>query len=331
VLLSLIITIPPYANGQYGWDDLEQDCWYTSTEKKDRLAWQIATQIVWMALIVIAELFAVFRVFLYMLRHHMKFKRCFKPTDLSEELGHNTYHLPHGETMTRQTTLNNRASVVPPQMSSQVIYSQKYRSIIIRIGLYPLISCLINFLSVATILHSTLSNGINDQTDYNVLLLSDFLYGCRPIIYALLAATDPALIRGVKTLYINLRRGPIASRVTSSRKKRKLHHGNPVSVQVELSIISDGPVDLPPTLHLMNRKPNDAGQLWSPTSKGVGGEAVRDPRKPCPWDLERDTGIDACPSRAGSSSRYPLRGESQSSSDDTVGSCTERDWFKKHL
>jgi hypothetical protein len=71
VLLSLIITIPPYANGQYGWDDLEQDCWYTSTEKKDRLAWQIATQIVWMALIVVAELFAVFSVFLYMLRHHV--------------------------------------------------------------------------------------------------------------------------------------------------------------------------------------------------------------------------------------------------------------------
>ncbi|KAK1215837.1 hypothetical protein PQX77_021538 [Marasmius sp. AFHP31] len=57
----------------------------------------------------------------------------------------------------------------------RVIKAMRYRSMIIRV------------------------DGIHDTTDYNFLLLSDFLYGGRAIVYGLLAAADPALIRGVKS------------------------------------------------------------------------------------------------------------------------------------
>jgi hypothetical protein len=40
------------------------------------------------------------------------------------------------------------------------------------LALYPLVSCIINLLSIATALHSTISGGIHNVTDYNILLLS---------------------------------------------------------------------------------------------------------------------------------------------------------------
>lgn len=62
-LMSVILTVPAYAAGQYGcvipsrshancclcrsfswrarWDPLEKDCWYTNDNKAQRLAWQV--------------------------------------------------------------------------------------------------------------------------------------------------------------------------------------------------------------------------------------------------------------------------------------------------
>lgn len=64
VFVSICLAVPPYANGQYGsvesrffcstrlkstndtrciarWDPLERDCWYTSDNQGERLAWQV--------------------------------------------------------------------------------------------------------------------------------------------------------------------------------------------------------------------------------------------------------------------------------------------------
>ncbi|KAF9254663.1 hypothetical protein L218DRAFT_885801, partial [Marasmius fiardii PR-910] len=170
-VLTLIVVIPPYAAHQYGWDHLESVCWYTNENRPQRIAWQIGTQVGWTFLTVVGELVCSVVVLTFLLRHNVMFAQTFLSTT----------HASHG------------APTAP-----RVIKATRYKSIIIRVALYPVASCLVNGLSVATVLHSTLSNGIHNTTDYNILLLSDFLYGGRVIVYGLLAATDPVCLKTIK-------------------------------------------------------------------------------------------------------------------------------------
>ncbi|KAJ3732725.1 hypothetical protein DFJ43DRAFT_1072590 [Lentinula guzmanii] len=173
-VFATVLTVPPYAANQYGWDPLEQDCWYKNDNLGQRLAWQISTQMAWTAITALGEIIASTSVMLFMVKHHVRTRRVFLSTQSISRSSSN---------------------------SPQVIHANSYKRIILRIALYPLASCFVNLLSIFTALHSTIADGIHNQTDYNILLLSDFLYGGRAIVYALLAASDPALIRGVKTLY----------------------------------------------------------------------------------------------------------------------------------
>ncbi|KAJ3983470.1 hypothetical protein F5890DRAFT_1387507, partial [Lentinula detonsa] len=183
LVFATVLTVPPYAANQYGWDPLEQDCWYKNDNLGQRLAWQISTQMAWTAITALGEIIASTSVMLFMVKHHVRTRRVFLST----------------QSISRSTS-----------NSPQVIHANSYKRIILRIALYPLASCFVNLLSIFTALHSTIADGIHNQTDYNILLLSDFLYGGRAIVYALLAASDPALIRGVKTLY-RVNRGTHAS------------------------------------------------------------------------------------------------------------------------
>ncbi|KAF9254048.1 hypothetical protein L218DRAFT_968485, partial [Marasmius fiardii PR-910] len=147
-LLALGLVIPPYAAHQYGWDPLEKDCWYTNSNRAQRIAWQVGSQVAWTFATVIGELVCSMVVLTFLLRHNMRFRRAFS-------------------VMTDSTT---HASHENPN-TAKVIKATRYKSIIIRVALYPVASCLVNLLSIATVLHSTISNGIHDPTDYNVLLL----------------------------------------------------------------------------------------------------------------------------------------------------------------
>ncbi|KAK6987724.1 hypothetical protein R3P38DRAFT_328994 [Favolaschia claudopus] len=176
-LLALALVIPPYAAKQYGWDPLEKDCWYTNDNRGQRIAWQVATQTAWTFLTVIGELVCSTIVLIFLFRHDLRLRKVFTLT---------TGSMSH----------SSRVSSTAPQ----IIKATRYKSVILRVALYPALSCVVNLLSIATVLHSTIANGIHNDTDYNVLLLSDFLYGGRAIVYGLLAASDPALVRGATTL-----------------------------------------------------------------------------------------------------------------------------------
>ncbi|KAJ7348591.1 hypothetical protein DFH08DRAFT_779030 [Mycena albidolilacea] len=167
-LLAFALVIPPYAAHQYGWDPLEQDCWYTNDDRSQRIAWQVGTQTAWTFLTVIGELICSTKVLIFLFRHDLRLRKVFTLATGS------MFHA-------------SRASSTAPQM----IKATKYKSVILRVALYPAFSCVVNLLSIATVLHSTIANGIHNTTDYNVLLLSDFLYGGRAIVYGLLAASDP--------------------------------------------------------------------------------------------------------------------------------------------
>ncbi|KAJ7785438.1 hypothetical protein B0H14DRAFT_3506912 [Mycena olivaceomarginata] len=72
IILSLVLTVPPYALKQYGWDPLVEDCWYSNDDPKQRLAWQIGTQLFWSLLGVAGEIICTSIVVIYMVRHQLR-------------------------------------------------------------------------------------------------------------------------------------------------------------------------------------------------------------------------------------------------------------------
>jgi hypothetical protein len=91
-LLAFALVIPPYAAHQYGWDPLEEDCWYTNDDMSQRRAWQVgssyhlsvavsssllkipqvATQTAWMFLTAIGELVCSMTVLIFLFKHHVR-------------------------------------------------------------------------------------------------------------------------------------------------------------------------------------------------------------------------------------------------------------------
>ncbi|KAE9400259.1 hypothetical protein BT96DRAFT_881545 [Gymnopus androsaceus JB14] len=212
-VVSAVLVIPPYASDQYGWDPLEQDCWYKNDNASQRMTWQISTQIAWTTLTAIGVIITSFSVMLFILMHHVRTRRVFVSTK----------------------------SVSRMESSSHVLHAISYKRIILRIALYPMASCFVNLLSLFTAIYSMKADGIHNQTDYHILLLSDSLWGIRPILYALLAASDPALMRGVKTLYrIVIRRHPHPSDSPTVREDTadEGQSNDPVA-QIELATIHD--------------------------------------------------------------------------------------------
>ncbi|KAJ7923428.1 hypothetical protein B0H13DRAFT_1979793 [Mycena leptocephala] len=75
-----------------------------------------------------------------------------------------------------------------------------HRNIILRIGLYPFVSCLLSVSTSILDLHLLSSTA---QTELNSKLnLADMaLFSARPLIYGLLAATDPSFLRAMRELH----------------------------------------------------------------------------------------------------------------------------------
>ncbi|KAJ7107918.1 hypothetical protein C8R44DRAFT_986980 [Mycena epipterygia] len=213
ILISLCLTVPPYAAKQYGWDPLVEDCWYSNDNQKERLAWQIGTQLFWTLLTVAGEVVTTTIVVIYMVRHQLKKNRF--------------------QSGTGSRTRSRSGSVVTA--NDRVAHANVYRGIIFRIILYPIASALINLTSVACVIHATQEDGVHNWTGYRVLLVSDFVYGGRAVVYALLAATDPALLRACRA-FIQHSRGIYPSSIQSTLRGTESKNHN-LSVHIELSTI----------------------------------------------------------------------------------------------
>ncbi|KAJ6528954.1 hypothetical protein B0H19DRAFT_1242965 [Mycena capillaripes] len=177
ILISLCVTAPPFALKQYGWDPLVKDCWYSANDPKQRLAWQIGTQLFWTLLTVTGELVTTVTVVIYMVQQQVWRKSAQAFSD------------PRTQSRSRSSSVD---------LTDAIPYANIYRGVILRIVRYPIVSALVNVTSVACVIHATREEGIKNWTDYRVLLLSDFVYGGRAILYAFLAATDPAFVRAVR-------------------------------------------------------------------------------------------------------------------------------------
>ncbi|KAF4565329.1 G-protein coupled receptors family 2 profile 2 domain-containing protein [Pleurotus pulmonarius] len=208
-VIGLCLTIPAYATGQYGWDPLVLDCWYSNGNQRERLAWQVGTQLVWTVLTCLGEVVCSFSVFAYMVKHRIRTKSVI-------------------------TTVSTGSQRSLPQPHN-VMIANKYKKVLARIAMYPLVSCAINLTSVMCVIHATVTSGVHSTTDYRILLLSDFLYGGRSLAYALLAATDPALVSAIKAL---LHREVQQSHVIKSHVESTASQlQDPMRVRIELSTL----------------------------------------------------------------------------------------------
>ncbi|KAJ7804609.1 hypothetical protein B0H13DRAFT_2158749 [Mycena leptocephala] len=164
-LVSLICNVAPYASGKLGWDAINGTCWYRSTNPAEMMRWLIGTQTFWIMLSAVGEVGAFLTIIGYLVAYELDM-RPFPPesqfkTTYSSEASHRA-----GFTILR------------------------FRNVILRVGLYPLVSCLLN-ISTSVIDVYQLKNPESSAFNWGLNLTDIAIYAGRPLIYGLLAATDP--------------------------------------------------------------------------------------------------------------------------------------------
>ncbi|KAF7341139.1 hypothetical protein MVEN_01848500 [Mycena venus] len=180
VFVCLACSIPTLAAGEFGWYATNGACWLRAPTPTVQLDWLLATYSVPTLLMSTVEVFSFVNILIFMLRHEIR----------SRSLRADTSTM---STSASESGIVTLASGLPKH---PVV---KFRSMIIRIALYPLLSCFLSstacVLDVYSVLHP-------DLTDFNINLRTTNLciYSFRPLLYTLLAATDPSFIRAVRSL-----------------------------------------------------------------------------------------------------------------------------------
>ncbi|KAJ7023133.1 hypothetical protein C8F04DRAFT_1135101 [Mycena alexandri] len=209
VIMSLACTIPPYAAGAFGYED---GCWYDSPNTVVRLRWWIGSLGLWLFLLSAGEV--------------VNFVMVVKCMVSSQPI----------VTDSSISSFSNAATVVRPPI---VVY----RNIILRIGLYPLISCFFAVTLGALDIHVTLDP--LETVENRILNIIDLLlYALRPMIYALLAATDPSFLRAMRALLGSDPKTSIAPGQTATNTSRSTimlagHSSSNFGTEAELNSVKE--------------------------------------------------------------------------------------------
>ncbi|KAJ7325959.1 hypothetical protein DFH08DRAFT_1085115 [Mycena albidolilacea] len=170
-LLVAVCNFPPLAGGQLGfYDNL---CWFSNPDPVVRFRWIFGTQTFWMVLMASSELVCFVILMSYMLRRRMRVKRI--RSNMSAEM----------------TALQHAAYSASPIL--------QFRNIILRITLYPFFSCILNFSGSTLDLYLAKHPG-NSELNARLNAFDQCIFCARPILYAVLAATDPSFLRAIDTL-----------------------------------------------------------------------------------------------------------------------------------
>ncbi|KAJ7465368.1 hypothetical protein B0H11DRAFT_63836 [Mycena galericulata] len=169
LLLVAVCAITPLAAGQFGYHVLYELCWFDNPNPVTQLHWQIGVQSSWILAMASLEVVLFLSLVLFMIR------------------------------VQRRTSYARSSSVLTSQSHSQSVAPiMQYRGIIMRIGLYPLLSCILNFLSC--VLNLETINAEKTELSGRLNLLSLCLFILRAFLYACLAATDPSFLRALRSL-----------------------------------------------------------------------------------------------------------------------------------
>ncbi|KAJ7513273.1 hypothetical protein B0H11DRAFT_1949236 [Mycena galericulata] len=155
VAVVAVLNITPYAAGQFGF--YNDTCWFSDPRPDVQFRWLLASQSIWILLMSMGEVVSFFTILGYMYRVHTL---------------HRTVLSNH----------SNSSSSLPPIMM--------YRTIILRIGLYPLLSCCLSFTGCILDIWLT-RNPVPTELQWRLSFVDLCVFALRPILYSLLAATDP--------------------------------------------------------------------------------------------------------------------------------------------
>ncbi|KAJ6480714.1 hypothetical protein C8R47DRAFT_596318 [Mycena vitilis] len=174
ILVCAASTVPPWIAGELGWYAVDASCWLRAPTPEIQLHWLIGSQSIPMLAISTIEVVSFVNLITFMIRHHIRVQRLRADIDC-------------------ESRIDTLASNLPKHPIVQC------RSMILRIALYPLLSC---FLSVTACVLDVYSVLNPELTDYNMNLriLDLCVYSFRPLLYALLAATDPSFLRAIHAL-----------------------------------------------------------------------------------------------------------------------------------
>jgi len=182
-IVACALNVPVYALNQFGWNETNSTCWFSNPDDKIRLQWTIGTQSFWVLLIASGETVMFVVVVWYILRTDQITRQMIQ-TAQDASTTRNATSSKGGYRSTSSHVTVNRG------------YASKYRNIILRIGMYPLVSCILNYSTVGLDLYQTV-DGVNTNLQFGLSVLDLVLYGLRTFFYAALAATDPSFLRAV--------------------------------------------------------------------------------------------------------------------------------------
>ncbi|KAJ6539863.1 hypothetical protein DFH09DRAFT_1323413 [Mycena vulgaris] len=164
--------VSAYASGSLGWNATIQVCWYRSDDPAAMLRWIIGTQTFWILLVAVGEVIAFLTIMGYMIAYQLV-----------------TYFF----------TPRAQQSFASENLHTAGLTIVMFRNIILRIALYPLVSCMLNIstsvLDVYLVKHPELTVLTGRLSVVDLVIFS-----VRPLIYGILAATDPSFLRGLREL-----------------------------------------------------------------------------------------------------------------------------------
>ncbi|KAJ7858823.1 hypothetical protein B0H14DRAFT_3864262 [Mycena olivaceomarginata] len=174
LIVCTVCNIIPYASGQFGWNDNLETCSYWNADRQLMLHWLIGTQLFWVLVMSTGEVLAFSVIIGYFISYELMTRK-YRPkseSNIAEHLEHST------------------SSESPISM---------YRNVILRIGLYPLVSFLLNFSSCVIALY-LVKNHTSTELNWRLWIADLAIYAVRPLVYSVLALTDPAFIRAIMAI-----------------------------------------------------------------------------------------------------------------------------------
>ncbi|KAJ7147873.1 hypothetical protein C8R43DRAFT_1195166 [Mycena crocata] len=177
LLLCGICNGTTWVAGELGWFASNGACWLKDPTPDIQLRWLVATQSVWMVLMSTIEVISFLTILIFMCQQEMRVQRL------------------RADSLARSTT-TSQVSLQSPWSQPPIV---RYRPMIIRIGLYPLLSCFLSVTACILDVYTVTHPGLTDF-DVNLRIVNLFVYSLRPLLYALLAATDPSFLRALRSL-----------------------------------------------------------------------------------------------------------------------------------
>ncbi|KAJ7634917.1 hypothetical protein FB45DRAFT_1025823 [Roridomyces roridus] len=166
--MAAACNIPAYTAGAFGFWEGNTTCWFNSPNPSTQLQWFIGSQGFWLIFMAFCEVISFGTIVWYMMF-------CQRTTSGISE------------------TIGTMSSVQPLPKPPIVLY----RKIILRIGLYPIFSCFFNI--TGCILDIYVIRNPN-TTSWRLGAVDLLVYILRPLMYVLLAVTDPSFLRGLRAL-----------------------------------------------------------------------------------------------------------------------------------